>query len=455
MAKSKTVFICQNCGNESPKWIGRCSSCGQWNTYVEEIKITGKPNDRFRLPDQGHQSKPLLIDKVKSEAYVRSVSNISEFDRILGGGIVPGSFLLLGGEPGIGKSTLALQLAMDHKDKVLYVSGEESAGQIKMRAERIGIKNSACLIYAETRLEEIINQFNQVKPVLLIIDSIQTVYTELIDSAPGSVSQVRECASRLLKAAKESSIPVILIGHITKDGSLAGPKVLEHIVDTVIQFEGDQNLNFRILRTLKNRFGAVPELAIFEMNQNGLQQVLNPSAYFLNYNDFNLSGVAIACTMDGIKPLLIEIQALVSSAVYGTPQRTATGFDSRRLNMLLAVLEKKGGLAISNKDVFLNVAGGMKIQDTAADLAIVSAIVSSRTDQPVSNSTCCCAEVSLTGELRPVTRIESRITEAQKLGFSKFVISSYHKNIPKFEGIEIKRASSLSDALRYIFNINK
>ncbi len=451
MAKSKTVFVCQNCGNESPKWVGRCNSCGQWNTYVEEVKITGKVPERYPTAQSDKKSKPLYLQNIEPEDYIRAESNISEFDRILGGGIVPGSFILLGGEPGIGKSTLALQLAMDSDKKVLYVSGEESAGQIKMRAERIGVNNSNCLIYAETRLEEIINQFDQVKPSLLIIDSIQTVYTTIIDSAPGSVSQVRECAARLLKSAKESAVPVILIGHITKDGSLAGPKVLEHIVDTVIQFEGDQNLNFRILRTLKNRFGAVPELAIFEMDHQGLQQVLNPSAYFLNHNDFNLSGVAIACTMDGIKPLLIEIQALVGSAVYGTPQRTATGFDSRRLNMLLAVLEKRGGLTVSNKDVFLNIAGGVRIQDTAADLAILAAIVSSRTDRPVANTTCCCAEISLTGELRPVTRIESRIAEANKLGFSRFVISAYHKNLKGSDGIIIKKASSMNDALKYIF----
>ncbi len=451
MAKTKTTFVCQECGAESAKWIGKCSSCGQWNTYVEEIKVTGKNSMKYSGGINAKDSKPLPFDEVKSEIFNRSKTNIEEFDRILGGGIVPGSFILLGGEPGIGKSTLALQLALDSNKKVLYVSGEESAGQIKMRADRIGINNSNCLIYSETRLEEIINQFNQESPYLLVIDSIQTVYTTAIESAPGSVSQVRECAVRLLKSAKESAVPVILIGHITKDGSLAGPKVLEHIVDTVIQFEGDQNLDYRILRTLKNRFGAVPELAIFEMNEKGLQQVLNPSAYFLNHNDFNLSGVSIACTMDGIKPLLIEAQALVSTAVYGTPQRSATGFDTRRLNMLLAVLEKRGGMNVSNKDVFLNIAGGMKIQDTAADLSIIAAVVSSRTDQPISGNTCCCAEVSLTGELRPVTKIEVRINEAKKLGFNKFIVSAYYKNLPDIKGIEIIKASSINDALKIIF----
>lgn len=451
MAKSKTIFVCQECGNESAKWVGRCTGCGSWNTFVEEVKITGKSSDRFLIVNKTKNSKPIALGSIKTEVFSRSNTCIEEFDRIIGGGIVPGAFILLGGEPGIGKSTLALQLALDNKDKVLYVSGEESLGQIKMRADRLGLQNPNCLVYAETSLEDIINNINREVPSLLIIDSIQTIYTSIIDSAPGSVSQVRESTARLLKVAKELPVPVILIGHITKDGSLAGPKVLEHIVDTVIQFEGDQNLNYRILRTLKNRFGAVPELAIFEMNQKGLQQILNPSAYFLNHNDFNLSGVAVACTMDGIKPLLIETQALVSSAVYGTPQRTATGFDARRLNMLLAVLEKKGGLTVSNKDVFLNIAGGIKIQDTAADLAILAAIVSSRTDQPVKGNTCCCAEVSLTGELRPVTKIDVRLSEAKKLGFTKFIVSSYHKNLPELKGTEIKKASSINDALKYIF----
>jgi DNA repair protein RadA/Sms len=370
---------------------------------------------------------------------------------MLGGGMVPGSFILIGGEPGIGKSTLALQLALDSRRKVLYVSGEESAGQIKLRAERIGKRNTECLIYNETHLDDILLHFKTEKPELLIIDSIQTIYSSAIESSPGSVSQVRECAGQLLKAAKESSIPVLIIGHITKDGTLAGPKVLEHIVDTVIQFEGDQHLNFRILRTLKNRFGAVPELAVFEMGQDGLQQVANPSGFFLHQSEFNQSGVAIACTLDGIKPLLIELQALVSTSAYGTAQRSSTGFDARRLNMLLAVLEKKAGLHISNKDVFLNVAGGIKIQDTAADLSVVAAVVSSLTDRPVNSNVCCCAEISLTGELRPVNRIEQRISEAQKLGFTKFILSGYNKHNLKTEGIEIKKASLLSDALKLIF----
>lgn len=450
MAKQKSVFVCQECGNESTKWVGRCPACSSWNTIVEEIKITGKAPARGRIVDSEHKRKPQPFNEVALEEYTRTNTEISEFDRILGGGFVPGSFTLLGGEPGIGKSTLALQLALRLASKVLYVSGEESAGQVKMRAERIGNINPNCMVYNETNLDEIILQFKETSPELLIIDSIQTIYTPIIESAPGSVSQVRESAARLLQIAKDSSVPVLLIGHITKDGSLAGPKVLEHIVDTVIQFEGDQHLNFRILRTLKNRFGAVPELAIFEMKHDGLHQVLNPSAYFLHHNDQELSGVAVACTMDGYRPLLIETQALVSPAVYGTPQRTATGFDLRRLNMLLAVLEKKGKLNVSNKDVFLNIAGGMKIQDTAADLAVVTAIVSSVTDQSVDNKICCCAEISLTGELRPVSRIEQRIAEAEKLGFSKIIVSSYHK-IEKAAKLKVVKASTLQTAMQAIF----
>ncbi len=452
MAKNKTVYVCQECGAESAKWIGRCPSCNNWNTYVEEIKVTksagGLPKDVHGLHEK---VKPIRLEQIKSENYSRIKTGVSEVDRILGGGIVPGAFILLGGEPGIGKSTLALQLALEKEQKVLYVSGEESSGQIKMRAERIGKRNSSSLIYNETHLEDILTHFYQEAPSLLIIDSVQTIYSSDIESVPGSVSQVRECATKLLKAAKETITPVIVIGHITKDGSLAGPKVLEHIVDTVIQFEGDQHLQFRILRTLKNRFGAVPELAIFEMNERGLKEILNPSGYFLHKSNESVSGVAITCTMDGIKSLLIEVQALVSSAVYGTPQRSATGFDTKRLNMLLAVLEKKGGLNISNKDIFLNIAGGIKIQDTAADLAVIAAIVSSRTDKPISRGTCCCAEISLTGELKPVTRIENRASEAFKLGFKCMVVSSYHENLTIKENIEIKKASSLNDALSLIF----
>jgi DNA repair protein RadA/Sms len=450
MAKQKNVFVCQECGSESPKWVGRCPACDSWNTYVEEVKFTGQANSRHAAIERKTNRKPQPVNEVEAEAYVRLLTGIQEFDRILGGGFVPGSFTLLGGEPGIGKSTLALQLALDLKKKILYVSGEESAGQIKMRADRLELSSSQCLVYNETNLDDILLHFEKENPAVLIIDSIQTIYISQIESAPGSVSQVRECAARLLQVAKDSSVPILIIGHITKDGSLAGPKVLEHIVDTVIQFEGDQHMNFRILRTLKNRFGAVPELAIFEMKQNGLHEVLNPSAYFLHHNAQDLSGVTVACTIDGYRPLLIETQALVSAAVYGNPQRSTTGFDLRRLNMLLAVLEKKGKLNVSNKDVFLNIAGGIKIQDPAADLAIITAIVSSITDQPVNAKTCCCAEISLTGELRPVSRLEQRIAEAKKLGFNRIVISKYHKNQEETD-LQVIKADTLQNAMKAIF----
>lgn len=454
MAKQKNIFVCQECGNESSKWVGKCPACNSWNSFVEEIKITGKANPRNSIIERTTKRKPQPVNEVEAEEYKRIKTGISEFDRILGGGFVPGSFTLLGGEPGIGKSTLALQLALDLKSKILYISGEESAGQIKMRADRLNLNNDQCLIYNETNLDDILLQFKEIEPDLLIIDSIQTIYNPLIESAPGSVSQVRESAARLLQVAKDSSVPILLIGHITKDGSLAGPKVLEHIVDTVIQFEGDQHLNFRILRTLKNRFGAVPELAIFEMKQDGLHQILNPSAYFLHHNEQELSGVAVTCTIEGYRPLLIETQALVSTAVYGTPQRSATGFDIRRLNMLLAVLEKKGKLNISNKDVFLNIAGGLKIQDPAADLAVITAIISSVTDQSVDSKICCCAEISLTGELRPVSRLEQRIAEADKLGFKSIIVSSYHKNTNQNTKLKIVKASTLQTAMQKIFRGN-
>lgn len=451
MVKSKTIFVCQECGTESSKWIGRCPSCNSWNTFVEETKITKGGKSIQRQAVNSRVIKPLKFSEIQSEDYSRLSSQIIEFDRILGGGFVPGAFILLGGEPGIGKSTLALQIALLFENKVLYVSGEESAGQIKMRAERLGKQSDNCLLYPETHLENIIIQIEKERPELVIIDSIQTLFSSTLESAPGSVSQVRECAAGLLKQAKEYGMPIILIGHITKDGSLAGPKVLEHIVDTVVQFEGDQHLNFRMLRTLKNRFGAVPEMAVFEMKASGLKEVLNVSSFFLDHDENNSSGVAITCTLEGIKPMLIEMQALVSSAVYGTPQRSATGFDVRRLNMLLAVLEKKGGMAISSKDIFLNVAGGFKVSDTSADLAVIAAIVSSRTDKTINSKILCCAEISLTGELRPVNRIEQRIEEAKKLGFNRIIISSGHRILKDYTEIEIKKASSLNDALKFIF----
>jgi DNA repair protein RadA/Sms len=452
MAKSKTVYVCRNCGADSPKWIGRCPSCNQWNTYVEEIIVSSKSHSVY--PEQGVAAKPVPIQEIKPGKIARIDSGIGELNRLLGGGIVPGSLLLIGGEPGIGKSTLALQLAMGSQMKVLYVSGEESPEQIKIRAERIPGANPQCFIYSEVNLENLINQFLQEKPDLMIVDSIQTVYTDGIESSPGSISQVRESAARLLKLAKTSNIPILLIGHITKDGMLAGPKILEHIVDTVLQFEGDHQYVYRVLRSLKNRFGSTSELAIFEMEADGLHEIKNPSEIFLSKGDNPLSGVAIASTIDGVRPFLIEAQALVSSAVYGTPQRTATGFDSKRLNMLLAVLERKAGFNLASKDVFLNIAGGLKVQDTATDLAVAVAILSSNFDKVIDHSVCMAAEVSLTGELKPVTRLEQRIAEAERLGFSRIIIPKYsrQKDFPQNKKIKILACSKIEEAIRLIFS---
>lgn len=452
MAKTKTVFVCRNCGAESPKWIGRCPSCNQWNTYIEETIVTSK-SQQFRS-EPSSTSRPIPIQQIEPEKLTRIDCGIEELNRILGGGIIPGSLLLIGGEPGIGKSTLALQLALKTQMKVLYVSGEESPEQIKIRAERIPGANPNCLVYSEVNLENLMNQFSQEKPDLMIVDSIQTVHTDLLDSSPGSISQVRECAAQLLKLAKTSNTPILLIGHITKDGMLAGPKILEHIVDTVLQFEGDHQYVYRVLRSLKNRFGSTSELAIFEMEADGLHEIKNPSEIFLSKGDNLLSGVAIASTIDGVRPFLIEAQALVSSAVYGTPQRTATGFDSKRLNMLLAVLERKAGFNLASKDVFLNIAGGLRVQDTATDLAVAIAILSSNFDRVIDHSICMAAEVSLTGELKPVTRLEQRIAEAERLGFSKIIIPRYSGKKKQFHQtkIEIKVCSKIEEAVKLIFN---
>ena len=424
MAKSKSVFVCQNCGAESPKWIGRCPACGEWNTYVEEVvqKTTSSWGN-----DSKKNQKPQLLSEIEPVRNNREKTGSKEFDRLLGGGLVPGSVILLGGEPGIGKSTMALQVALRMDEvKTLYVSGEESAYQIKIRAERLGIQNDLCFILGETNLNVILNQAEAVQPELLIIDSIQTVFSEAIESSPGSVSQVRECAARLLKYAKISSVPVLLIGHITKEGSLAGPKVLEHIVDTVLYFEGDRNHLYRILRAIKNRFGSTAELGIFEMRDTGLNEIENPSELLISHFDEQLSGVAVSATLDGVRPFLIETQALVSTTVYGTPQRSATGFDLRRLNMLLAVLEKRAGFKLATKDVFLNIAGGIKVSDPAIDLAVISAILSSNLDVPLQKTKCFSAEVGLSGEIRPVSRIEQRIMEAEKLGFEQIYLSKYN-----------------------------
>jgi len=437
MAKTKTVFVCQNCGADSPKWIGRCPSCKEWNTYHEEIIASSSAHETSLLSGR-EKRKPELLDEVSSDERHRQKTGIPELDRILGGGIVPGSLILLGGEPGVGKSTLALQLALALGEKcVLYVSGEESEEQISLRAKRLRKQNPKCYIYNETDLENILVQADNLKPELIIIDSIQTVRTGILESSAGSVSQVRECAAQLLKFSKLSGIPVFLIGHITKDGTLAGPKVLEHIVDIVLYFEGDNNYVYRLLRSVKNRFGSTSELAIFEMIESGLREIANPSEMFINQHDEPISGISIAATIDGIRPFLIEIQALVSSAVYGTPQRSSTGFDIRRLNMLLAVLEKRAGFRLGIKDVFLNIAGGIKVDDPAIDLAVITSVLSSNLDIPVGKDICCSAEVGLSGEIRPVSRIEQRIKEAAKMGFRKIYISKFHRNL-SLKGTDIE-----------------
>ncbi|HYW95285.1 MAG TPA: DNA repair protein RadA [Bacteroidales bacterium] len=439
MVKTKTVYVCQNCGADSPKWIGKCPSCGQWNTYVEEIISTGKKTQSYGNID-GEKSKPELLRNIDVQQTVRVDTLNGEFNRVLGGGIVPGSLILVGGEPGIGKSTLALQIALQMKAvKTLYVSGEESAPQIRLRAERLGhLSESECLIFTETSLEAILNTGRSEMPGLIIIDSIQTLHSGSIESSPGSVSQVRECAAQLLKFSKQSHIPVIIIGHITKDGSLAGPKILEHIVDTVLQFEGDQNHIYRILRSVKNRFGSTSEIGVYEMQGSGLREILNPSEILISQNPDHLSGVAVSATLEGIRPLLIEVQALVGNSAYATPQRSATGFDLRRLSMLLAVLEKRAGFKLSAKDVFLNIAGGIRVDDPAIDLGVVSAILSSAVDIPVEEGTCFAGELGLSGEIRPVNRLEQRLTEAEKLGFKRMFMSKYSKKGIDFDRFNIK-----------------
>lgn len=432
MAKVKTSFFCQNCGAQSPKWVGKCSSCGEWNTYVEEIvqKTSGTTANGFTARSSQRAPKPVRLDEITGGEEQRWPIYDNELSRVLGGGLVPGSLILFGGEPGIGKSTLMLQLATNLKGlKVLYVSGEESEQQIRMRAERIGITNPDCFILTETNTQNIFQHVAQVEPQLLIIDSIQTLHTAHIESSPGSVSQVRECAAELMRYAKESNVPVFLIGHITKEGSLAGPKVLEHMVDTVLQFEGDRNHVYRLLRTTKNRFGSTNELGIYEMQGSGLREVSNPSEILITAREESVSGVAIAVLMEGLRPMLIETQALVSTAAYGTPQRSSTGFDLRRLSMLLAVLEKRCGFRLGAKDVFLNIAGGLKVEDPGIDLAVVCAVLSSNADIPVPAGICFAAEVGLSGEIRPVNRIEQRIAEAEKLGFKEIYISKYHKGL--------------------------
>ena len=469
MAKDKTMYVCENCGQESAKWIGKCPACGQWNTYKEiKVAASSQPLSKGRgafgnsggLSAKGRDAaKVLRLKDISAHDDPRIDMHDGELNRVLGGGLVPGSIVLLGGEPGIGKSTLTLQTMLNLTDKrVLYVSGEESAHQLKMRAERLNPlylegDGGGFLILCENSLEAIFEQIKEVQPELLIIDSIQTISTEDVESSAGSIAQVRECASALLRFAKTSGVPVILIGHITKEGTLAGPKILEHIVDTVIQFEGDQHYMYRILRSMKNRFGSTSELGIYEMQQTGLRQVSNPSELLLTENHDGLSGVAISSAIEGVRPFLVETQALVSSAAYGTPQRSATGFDQRRLNMLLAVLEKRVGFKLMQKDVFLNIAGGLRVTDMAMDLSVIAAVLSSNVDTPIDEGWCMAGEVGLSGEVRPVARIEQRISEAEKLGFQHIIIPKYNLSgldRKKFK-IELVPVRKVEEALRALF----
>ncbi|WP_337040584.1 DNA repair protein RadA [Emticicia sp. 17c] len=458
MAKVKTAYFCQNCGYNSPKWLGRCPSCGEWNTLIEEVISKDEPEKgNWKFTSSGTPktaNKPKTLTEISKHERYRIITDDNELNRVLGSGIVPGSLVLIGGEPGIGKSTLMLQIALSLKDyTVLYVSGEESEQQIKMRAERMSFINERCFILNETATDNIFRQIELIEPDIVIIDSIQTLVSPLIESGAGSVSQVKECTAELMKFSKESDIPVIMIGHITKDGSLAGPKVLEHMVDTVLQFEGDRHMTYRILRTTKNRFGSTAELGIYEMQSTGLRQVSNPSEILISQREEDLSGITIAGMLEGNRPLLIEIQSLVSPATYGTPQRTSNGFDSRRTQMLLAVLEKRGGFRLGTQDVFLNVAGGLKVEDPAIDLAVCTSIVSSYEDISIPHLYCFAAEVGLGGEVRAVNRIESRISEAEKLGFKKIFISKYNLkglNLDQYK-IQIFAASKLEEVFSELF----
>lgn len=452
MAKTKTAFFCQNCGTQFAKWAGQCSSCKAWNTLTEEV-VQKADTGSWRSPGplDRQPAKPLRIPEIPLTGEQRLDSLDQEFNRVLGGGLVPGSLVLLGGEPGIGKSTLLLQIALRLPLKTLYVSGEESQRQIKMRAQRIDPNSVNCYVLTETNTQNIFQQLLELRPELLIIDSIQTLHTDHLESAAGSISQIRECTSELIKFAKESHTPVILVGHITKEGNIAGPKILEHMVDTVLQFEGDRNYVYRILRSLKNRFGSTAELGIYEMQGSGLREVNNPSEILISENDGTLSGTAIAASIEGMRPLLIEIQALVSSAVYGTPQRSATGFNAKRLNMLLAVLEKRAGFKLGAKDVFLNITGGISVDDPAIDLAVVAAILSSNADLPTPKGHCFAGEVGLAGEIRPVQRVDQRIMEAEKLGYTDIHVSKNNKISLKKTGIRIHRISKVEALVKAIY----
>jgi DNA repair protein RadA/Sms len=452
MAKVKRAYFCTECGYETPKWLGKCPSCGAWSTITEHIVAKESSSIASRVASIP-KAEPRLVQDIEEGTTLRIDIGNKEVNRVLGGGLVPGSLILLGGEPGIGKSTLSLQLALtDHSLKTLYVSGEESAEQIKMRANRIGIRNQNCTVFTETLLENIVAQIEEQHPDIVIIDSIQTMSTDLVESSAGSVTQIRECAATLLKVAKSNGIAIFIIGHITKDGSIAGPKILEHIVDVVLQFEGDGNHTYRILRGLKNRFGATYEIGVFEMRDNGLREVDNPSEILLNHYDEPLAGCSVGAAVDGLRPYLIEVQALVSNAAYGTPQRSTTGYDQRRLNMLLAVLEKRVGMKMYQKDVFLNFAGGFKIADTGMDLAVVAAIVSSYYDRALMDGVCCAGEIGLSGEVRPAPRSEQRIAEAQRLGFKRIVVSSFiQKSIKNIKGIEVVYISSIDQLPKALF----
>ena len=452
MSKLKTTFFCQNCGTQYSKWQGQCNACKQWNTIAEEIiqkeeKTSWKPT----TSEVKRVSKPLKIKEIDSTQEVRMDSTDGELNRVLGGGIVPGSLILLGGEPGIGKSTLLLQISLKLPFKTLYVSGEESQKQIKMRAERINPNSDNCLILTETKTQNIFRHILETEPDIVIIDSIQTLHTDYIESTAGSISQIRECTAELIKFAKETNVPVILIGHITKDGNIAGPKILEHMVDTVLQFEGDRNHVYRILRSLKNRFGSTAELGIYEMQGSGLREVSNPSEILISHREEELSGTAIASTLEGMRPLMIEIQALVSTAVYGTPQRSTTGYNAKRLNMILAVLEKRAGFRLGTKDVFLNVTGGISVDDPAIDLAVVAAILSSNEDIAVGKDVCFAGEVGLSGEIRPINRVEQRIQEAEKLGFSTIFVSKYNKISLKDSLIKVVLVSKIEEVVEQLF----
>lgn len=454
MAKTKiqTVWYCTSCGADFSRWEGRCPACGEWNTLVEETR-TARPTKNIG-PNESGRSEVVRISDITARVEERIPMPSKELNRVLGGGLVPGSLVLLGGEPGIGKSTLVLQNILSIKTRnVLYISGEESATQLKLRADRIGRPGDSCYIVCETSLETIFDHIHSVKPGLLIVDSIQTIASDALDSAAGSVSQVRECAARLLKYAKTSGVPVILIGHITKEGSLAGPKVLEHIVDAVLQFEGDSQYMYRILRGIKNRFGSTNEIGIYEMCQRGLREVTNPGEMLMSGNEEDLSGVAVGVTLDGMRPFLIEVQALVSSAAYGTPQRSVTGFDGKRMNMLLAVLEKRVGFKLIQKDVFLNIAGGMRVNDPAMDLAVISAILSSNVDMTVPRGVCMTGEVGLSGEIRPVTRIEQRLHEARKLGMTTIILPKGNLKGIDTSGLDIKivEVAKVEEAFRHLF----